>query len=82
MQIGKDDAVRHSSVWTSDEIRRFDCVSVFSTSCRLTRLIVLFKRCMKDGKLVESGSHSELMDIGGEYAKLYGIQAKAFSSES
>jgi ABC-type multidrug transport system fused ATPase/permease subunit len=37
---------------------------------------------MKDGKLVESGSHCELMDIGGEYAKLYGIQAKAFSSES
>jgi ABC-type multidrug transport system fused ATPase/permease subunit len=35
---------------------------------------------MKDGKLIESGTHSELMDISGEYAKLYGIQAKAFSS--
>ena len=29
--------------------------------------------------LVESGSHAELMSADGEYAKLYKIQAQAFS---
>ncbi|THU75363.1 P-loop containing nucleoside triphosphate hydrolase protein, partial [Dendrothele bispora CBS 962.96] len=36
--------------------------------------------CMKDGKIVESGSHTELMELKGEYSKLYNIQAKAFES--
>ncbi|TFK33870.1 P-loop containing nucleoside triphosphate hydrolase protein, partial [Crucibulum laeve] len=36
--------------------------------------------CMKDGSIVENGSHDELMKLGGEYAKLYGIQASAFAS--
>jgi len=34
---------------------------------------------MKDGTIVESGSHGELMSAAGEYAKLYKIQAQAFS---
>ncbi len=34
---------------------------------------------MKDGMIVESGSHGELMSVAGEYAKLYKIQAQAFS---
>ncbi|KAF7298862.1 ABC transporter ATP-binding protein [Mycena indigotica] len=34
--------------------------------------------CMKEGKLVESGTHEELMKLNGEYTKLYEIQAKAF----
>jgi ATP-binding cassette subfamily B protein len=34
---------------------------------------------MKDGKIVERGKHDELIRKGGEYAKLYGIQAKAFA---
>ncbi|KAJ6525313.1 P-loop containing nucleoside triphosphate hydrolase protein [Mycena vulgaris] len=39
--------------------------------------------CMKDGRLVESGTHEELMKIAdGEYSKLYSIQAKAFESET
>ncbi|KAI3604721.1 abc transporter, partial [Moniliophthora roreri] len=37
--------------------------------------------CMKDGKVIESGSHSELMSRKGEYSKLYKIQTKAFGSE-
>ncbi|KAK7437148.1 hypothetical protein VKT23_018775 [Stygiomarasmius scandens] len=37
--------------------------------------------CMKDGKVVESGSHVELMELGGEYFKLYDIQAKAFEGD-
>ncbi|KAJ7069630.1 P-loop containing nucleoside triphosphate hydrolase protein [Mycena amicta] len=34
--------------------------------------------CMKEGKLVEVGTHEELMGRDGEYANLYQIQAKAF----
>lgn len=35
---------------------------------------------MKDGAIAQSGTHEELLKIGGEYAKLYQIQADAFSS--
>ncbi|KAK0430086.1 P-loop containing nucleoside triphosphate hydrolase protein [Armillaria borealis] len=34
--------------------------------------------CMKDGTIVEAGTHEELMVLEGEYAKLYNIQASAF----
>lgn len=34
--------------------------------------------CMKDGGIAEMGTHTELMQIEGEYAKLYNIQASAF----
>ncbi|KAK0187492.1 P-loop containing nucleoside triphosphate hydrolase protein [Armillaria mellea] len=34
--------------------------------------------CMKEGKMVESGDHSQLMQLKGEYFKMYNIQAKAF----
>ncbi|TFK63119.1 P-loop containing nucleoside triphosphate hydrolase protein, partial [Pluteus cervinus] len=36
--------------------------------------------CMKDGTLVESGTHETLMTVGGEYSKLYKIQAEAFEA--
>ena len=35
---------------------------------------------MKDGTVAEAGTHDELMSKDGEYAKLYKIQADAFSS--
>ncbi|KAG5636717.1 hypothetical protein H0H81_007084 [Sphagnurus paluster] len=35
--------------------------------------------CMKDGALVECGSHKDLLKLDGEYAKLYNIQAGAFA---
>ncbi|KAK0421661.1 P-loop containing nucleoside triphosphate hydrolase protein [Armillaria borealis] len=34
--------------------------------------------CMKEGKIVESGHHLQLMQLKGEYFKMYNIQAKAF----
>jgi ABC-type multidrug transport system fused ATPase/permease subunit len=34
---------------------------------------------MKDGKIEETGSHEDLMKKEGEYAKLYNIQANAFT---
>ncbi|KAK7692111.1 hypothetical protein QCA50_003730 [Cerrena zonata] len=36
--------------------------------------------CMKDGRLVESGTHQSLIDRQGEYSKLYNIQAQAFTT--
>ncbi|KAJ7778846.1 P-loop containing nucleoside triphosphate hydrolase protein [Mycena maculata] len=35
--------------------------------------------CMKDGCLVEQGTHKDLMALTGEYSKLYEIQARAFT---
>ncbi|KAK0492735.1 P-loop containing nucleoside triphosphate hydrolase protein [Armillaria luteobubalina] len=34
--------------------------------------------CMKDGNIVETGNHKELVEMNGEYAKLYNMQASAF----
>ena len=34
---------------------------------------------MKDGKLVESGTHRALIETKGEYFNLYNIQAQAFA---
>lgn len=36
---------------------------------------------MKDGSIYEVGSHEELIDKNGEYAKLYKIQASAFAAQ-
>ncbi|KAH7920696.1 P-loop containing nucleoside triphosphate hydrolase protein [Leucogyrophana mollusca] len=38
--------------------------------------------CMKDGTVVETGTHGELIGRNGEYAHLYNVQAKAFATES
>ncbi|KAJ6468271.1 P-loop containing nucleoside triphosphate hydrolase protein [Mycena sanguinolenta] len=35
--------------------------------------------CMKDGQVVETGTHKELMALSGEYSELYNVQAQAFS---
>ncbi|KAK1229959.1 hypothetical protein PQX77_006952 [Marasmius sp. AFHP31] len=37
--------------------------------------------CMKDGKLFEHGSHTELMEKQGEYYKMYNVQARAFDDK-
>jgi ABC-type multidrug transport system fused ATPase/permease subunit len=36
--------------------------------------------CMKDGRLVEKGTHAELVAKKGEYYDLYNVQAQAFTS--
>ena len=36
------------------------------------------RRCMKDGELVEQGTHEELVAKRGEYFKLRDVQARAF----
>lgn len=39
------------------------------------RIIVL-----KDGKIIEQGTHRDLMNIQGEYAHLYSMQANRYQS--
>jgi ABC-type multidrug transport system ATPase subunit len=46
-----------------------------STLAKADRLLVL-----KDGKVVETGTHTELMALGGEYARLQRTQQKALPS--
>ncbi len=45
----------------------------FSTVRRAERIVVL-----EDGRVVEDGSHDELVAAAGLYAELYGIQARAY----
>lgn len=40
------------------------------------RIVVL-----KDGEIVEVGNHAELMENGGEYARMYNAQSKWYSNE-
>ena len=35
---------------------------------------------MKEGMVAETGTHKQLMELKGEYAKLYNIQASAFAN--
>lgn len=50
-----------------------DRVSMLSDDADVSR-----SRCMKEGTVAEIGTHNELMEKGGEYAKLYKVQAEAF----
>ena len=45
----------------------------FST-VRMADLILV----LADGEVVESGTHDELMELGGSYADLFRLQARAY----
>jgi ATP-binding cassette subfamily B protein len=49
----------------------------YSTVRRADRILVL-----KDGRLVEQGSHDELMRLAGEYAEMYRLHSAAFQPEA
>lgn len=49
----------------------------FSTLRRAERILV-----MDNGKLIEQGSHEELMKLQGRYAELFALQAKAYQIEN
>jgi hypothetical protein len=36
---------------------------------------------MKEGELVEQGTHAELVALRGEYFDLYNVQAQAFTTD-
>jgi ATP-binding cassette subfamily B protein len=48
----------------------------FSTVRRADRIVVL-----DGGRITERGSHEELMAAGGQYAELFGLQARRFTDE-
>ncbi|KAL4068181.1 P-loop containing nucleoside triphosphate hydrolase protein [Scleroderma citrinum] len=38
--------------------------------------------CLRDGMVEETGTHPELLAAGGEYARLYNVQAEAFTTQA
>ena len=46
---------------------------IFSTVRMADRIIVL-----EHGKIVEQGSHRQLVDLGGKYAELFELQAAGY----
>jgi ATP-binding cassette subfamily B protein len=36
---------------------------------------------MDGARVIEQGTHAELMELGGRYAELYGIQARVYRVE-
>ncbi|MFF5204991.1 ABC transporter ATP-binding protein [Streptosporangium sp. NPDC000396] len=48
----------------------------FSTVRRADRIVVL-----EDGRVAESGSHQQLLDLDGRYARLFRLQAQRFADE-
>ena len=41
-----------------------------------------FHSCLRDGVVEETGTHPELLAAGGEYARLYNVQAEAFTTQA
>jgi ATP-binding cassette, subfamily B, bacterial len=57
-----------------------DCVTIlishrFSTVRQVDRICVL-----EDGRVVELGSHDELMALGGRYRTMFDLQAERFAA--
>ncbi|VAX06485.1 Lipid A export ATP-binding/permease protein MsbA [hydrothermal vent metagenome] len=45
----------------------------FSTVRMADKIVVL-----EDGRITEQGTHETLLRLGGQYAKLYGMQAEKY----
>lgn len=62
---------------------QYDSLSKGKTSLYISHRLASTKFCdrvayLKDGKIVELGTHDELMDLEGEYKSLFDIQAKYY----
>ena len=47
-----------------------------STTVNADRIYV-----MENGRIIESGSHQELMDLNGTYAYMFNLQAEKYKTE-
>ena len=56
------------------------CVLLLTLRCVALTLWLWLHRCLRNGRLVQSGTHEGLMQMEGDYQELYKIQALAFSS--
>ncbi len=62
---------------------RYDSLSKGKTSLYISHRLASTKFCdrvayLKDGKIIELGSHDELMNLKGEYKSLFDVQAKYY----
>jgi ATP-binding cassette subfamily B protein len=57
--------------------------SVLLISHRFSTVRLANRICvMHEGRIIEQGTHDELMALGGEYAKLFNLQASSFLADS
>jgi ATP-binding cassette, subfamily B, bacterial len=68
-----------------DVYQRFADLSRGKTTLLITHRLASVKMAdrilvLKDGHLIEEGTHSMLLKSGGEYAKLWNVQAKQYAS--
>ena len=67
-------AVRARSLYSIPvDVRADDALLTLSTCLDDDRLVILARR-LRDGHIIEQGTHKELLDKGGFYAKLYQSQ--------
>lgn len=67
----------------SELYQQYDSLSKGKTSLYISHRLASTKFCdrvafLRDGKIVELGTHDELMDLEGEYKSLFDIQAKYY----
>lgn len=65
--------------------KKYNILSKGKTSIYISHRLASTKFCdkvayIKDGKILEIGTHDELMDLGGEYNKIFNIQSKYYKN--
>lgn len=58
--------------------RHADIILYVSQLCGTQHTNIIVNRYMHDSVIVESGTHDELLAHGGEYARIWTLQARAF----
>ena len=74
----QDDGVLVAPLWELDPARGPYSVSRAAVVYPWVSLMVSSRRYMNESGIVEAGNHEDLLKTGGEYAKLWTMQAQAF----